>query len=213
MDNVQLYGFRWHSTLFGGADKPSPIRCRVASGYQASPGGTNVDLYPGDPVMPVAGGTVALATAGSSTKIYGVIEGFGPVGPGPVPPAGFLPWLNRLPGGTTFTVAEQLEVFAWVIPVFGQVFEVDVNDNTTLTTYSGYVGAIHHNADMAYSASSTLKKAFPKLNISTHNTTNTLQWRIVDIWRRVDIDPTGLNVKLLVTANLVDNAPINTTGT
>lgn len=209
-DNIQRYGLRFHST-YHGTGTPPLERYRVVSGYQAAPSGTNVDLYAGDPVVQVAGGGLNLATAGATNQVLGVISHFSAQQYGGNA-AQFLPWLDHLPGGTTWTAGTDQEVFAYVIPVAGQIFEIDVDDNVTATTQSAYETIIGHNVNLSYTPSSTLKKAFPQALISTNATTNTFQFRIIDISRQVNIDYSGKFVKLLVTANNVQQAPYQTTG-
>jgi hypothetical protein len=53
-----------------------------------------------------------------------------------------------------------------------------------------------------------------RLDISTHVVTATLPWRIVGLSPRPDAsnDPALINYKILVTANLVQSAPIATLG-
>ena len=202
-DNTHLYGFRYHSNLNGVAC-PQPLKMRVASGYQASPGSTDVDLNVGDPVKYVSDGTIALAEAGNS--IFGVIVGFGPVN---YSGSNGYAFDNKLPGGTASTTARP--IFVHVLPVAGLIFEVDCDDKTTATTEAAYIAFIGENCDHSINADADLDKAFPKLDISTHVTT-TAGWRIVDVTREPGIDFSGSNVRLLVTCNEVQQAPYVTSG-
>jgi hypothetical protein len=205
-DNTARYGFRWVRSLTGPSAPPIQAM-RVASAYTASPGGTDVDLNVGDPVELLSTGYCQLVTA-SSGVIYGVIAGIAPYWDGSKMTFG-----TKLPKGTTYGSVQERTSWIYVIPVQNQVFEVDVDDASTATTEAGYLALVGENADHAYSASSTTLRATPKIDISTHATTNTLQWRIVDIAKRIpNLDFSGANMKIEVTANVVRQAPYQTTG-
>lgn len=205
MDNVATYGFRVYRVR---AAKIDPIKMLVATSYQASPGGTNVDLNIGDPVATVSTGTVGLMGAGSAGKGFGVIVGVAPYWNGSV-----MQPTNKLPGTTAWGTVQERASYVYVQPFVNTTFEVDVDDNTTATTLAGYQAFIHENVDLVYSASSSTLRATPKIDISGHNTTNTLQFRIVGISdNQANQDFSGANVKLLVECNLVEQAPFYTTG-
>lgn len=206
-DNASLYGFRWQKIMGAGQGDLQPIRCPVASAYQAAPSATNVDLNVGDPVKRVSDGTVALCAAGDAT--YGIIVGIAPFWDSVQKVMRFG---NALPGGTTYGTVVPRQSFVWVVPVANQIFEVDCDDNVTFTTYLTYQAAIGENCDITINQSSSTAKANPRLDISTHATTNTLVWRIVDIPRQDAQDYTGNFVKLLVQANVVQQAPYQATG-
>lgn len=201
-NNTHLYGFRYHSNQ-NGVSCPQPLKMRVASGYQAAPGGVNVDLNVGDPVKYVNDGTVALAAAGNA--VFGVIVGIGPTN---YSGSGFA-YTKSLPGGTTSSSARP--IYVHVLPVAGLNFEVDADDNTTATTEAAYVAFIGENCDHTINQVSGSTLAEPKLDISDHQTT-TAQWRIVDVTREPGIDFSGTNVRLIVTCNEVQQAPYVTAG-
>lgn len=204
-NNAFQYGFRWHSNRFGGDTKPQPERVRVASGYDAAPGGVHCNLQPGDCVKKVSDGTVALATAGDA--IFGVIDYIGPyydAGVGAMVRNSVLPYANGV-----YSTNLERESTIYIIPAAGQIFRAMADDATTATTYGGYVAFIGENADMINDA--VTPNARPLLDISDHKT-GTAQWRIVDVGREVNIDFTGLYVPLLVTCNEVQQAPWQTTG-
>lgn len=206
MDNRAFYGYRFVK----GRSAPHlvPERKKVASAYQASTGVVNVPLRIGDPVSLVSTGTVGL-TAVSSGVPYGVIVGIEPYWDGTKMVFG-----SSLPGATTpgTTVIDRFS-YVMVMPFLGAVFEGDCDDATTFTTFAAYQDAIGENVDISYSGVVSVG-AYPKLDISTNNTTNTLQLRILDVSPTVDNqDFAGANVKLYFTANLTSEAPILTTGT
>lgn len=203
-DNASLYGFRWVGARQGDPH-PDPEIVRVATAYQASPGGVSVDLNVGDPVKKVSDGTVALCATGDAT--FGIIVGILPYYDGSK-----MVRSNRLPGGTAYSTNLERQSKVLIVPIAGNVFECVCDDNTSITTEANYNAAIGENVDISINqvAGSTL--ATPRLKISTHATTNTLVWRIVDTSHRVNIDYTGLYVPLLVTGNVVQQAPYQTTG-
>lgn len=205
-NNTAKYGFRWVRSLTN-AGAPPKQAMRVASGYQAAPGGTNVNLNVGDPVTLLSTGYVELAAANSGV-IYGVIVGIHPYYDGTRMTFG-----TKLPGNTVYGTVLERTSWVDVIPVQDQIFEVDVDDNTTATTEAGYLALVGENVDHVFTgASATTGLAHPILDISTHNTTSTLQWRIVDLARIPGMDFSGTRVKVEVTANVVRQAPYVTTG-
>lgn len=200
--NAALYGFRYAGSRHG--NTPKPEVARVASAYQASASGS-VHLRPGDPVKKANDGTVVLAAAGDA--LYAVI-------------VAILPYYNStikamdysfvLPGGTTYS-SQKDESRVMILPVAGTLFEVDADDNTTFTTEATYIAAIGENTDHSLNRDATNLWAAPLLDISLHGTA-TAQWRIVDIGRERTLDFSGTRVKLIVTANEVQEAPFQTTG-
>jgi hypothetical protein len=206
-DNTSNYGFRWQKQL-GAGSTLQPIRCFAATGYQAAPSATNVDLNVGDPVKRVSDGSVALCAAGDAT--YGIIVGIGPFYDSV---QGVMRFGKALPGGTAWGTIMDRQSVLWVVPIAGQIFEVDADDNTTATTQAAYQAFFGENADITINqAAGPPALANPRLDISTHATTNTLVWRILELSTRQNQDFTGNYVKLLVTGNVVQQAPFQTTG-
>lgn len=199
-DNPIEYGFRWQRGAFGRADL-QPREEFVASGYQAAPGAVNVDLNRGDPVKRVSDGSIALAVAGD--PIYGVIVGgfqyydanLGVVVPG-----------RKLPGATAWTGFGNRSR-CLVVPFAGQIFEIDCDDAVTATTEAAFGAFYQENADITINADATTKQARPRLDISTHNTTNTLVCRIHRLSTRIDQYFDGNYVKMLIEGNVTQNAP------
>lgn len=206
-DNQALYGFRWQKQL-GLGSTPQPFRAFVATGYQATSNAINVDLRPGDPVKRVSDGSVALLAAGTEVP-YGIILAIAPFYDSVL---GAMKFGNSLPGGTAWGTITDRQSVVSVVPVANQVFEIDADDNTTFTTLAGYQAAFGENADLTMNGVSGDTHAYPKLDISTHATTNTLNWRILETATRVNQDYSGANVKLLVTANIAQQAPYTILG-
>lgn len=173
-----------------------------------------MDLHVGDPVQVLSTGYVSLAVGseGTQTTIDGIVVGFSPEFDGTV----MQPRNKHVGGQGAYSTNYERENFVYVVPAEGNIFEIDCDDNTTFTTYATYLAAISENADMVLSADTTNAndpKATPRLDISTHNTTSTLQWRILDIGQTADnVDYSGNYVKLLVTINKTSQAPFQTTG-
>lgn len=205
MDNPARYGFR---PIKGRQSADcSPVWRDVASGYQAAPGATNVDLNLGDPVIRVSDGTVAIAA--TTGVIYGIIVGFGfywNAALGRMEPA------NNLPGGVAYGSVFDRRSQVLVLPVDGQLFEVDVDDAVTATTRAAYRAFIGENVNTIYAASATTGRANPRVDISAHATTNTFQWQIQDVGTKDVYDYAGANVKLIVSCNLPDSSPLVPTG-
>lgn len=207
MANPNYYGLRYHSSLIGHAP-PVPLRMRVASAYQWSPSAIPCDLNVGDCVKYVSDGTVA--GAAGTDNVFGVIVGIQRF------------WNNSLsrfqfgtslPGGTTYGSNLDRQSFVLVAPVQSLIFEAVCDDNTTATTEAAYNALIGENVDLSLNPVSGSTTASPKIDISTHSAPgSTLNWRIVDMSRRVDIDYSLTNVPLLITANIAQMGPFTAAG-
>lgn len=204
-DQASLYGFRYWK---GRAEHyPVPERARVASGYQGTSSAINVDLNVGDPVKKVSDGTVALVAAGDAT--FGIIVGVEQYYDG----AKIIKPALRLPGASTYGTVLERQSILLIQPVAGVLWECDCDDKTTFTTEATYNAAIGENVDITMNGVAGSTLASPLLDISTHATTNTLVWRIVDLAPNPrNQDYSGARVKLIVTCNVVQQAPFQTTG-
>lgn len=205
-NNTYNYGFRWHSQLTGKSDRPQYLRCRLASAYDAAPGGVHVNIRPGDVVKPVSDGSVALAVAGDTT-ILGVVSHVGPYydsGLGEMVIADSIPYAQ---GAYSTNLDRETQVF--VIPALGNVFQCMADDASTATTRAAYTAFIGENMDHINAA--VTGYAHPLGDISTHATT-AAGWRILDLLMRPDVDYAGLYVPLLVTVNEQYLPPQTTTG-
>lgn len=203
-DNEIRYGFRWQKG-FGSRTDCEPFRAFVATGYQAAPGAVNVDLNVGDVVKRVSDGSVSLCVAAEAP--YGVIVGIAPYYDTSL---GAMKIGNSLPGGTAWGTLTERQSVVWVVPVANQVFEADCDDNVTATTLAGYQAFYGENVELSINA--VAPRANPRVDISLHATTNTLMWRILEVAPRVNQDFTGNYVKLLVTANIAQQAPYTVLG-
>lgn len=200
-DNIQRYGFRVFKSRSSTA-APMPERLRVASAYQATDvNTTNCDIGPGDVFKKVSDGTVALA-AGTDAFAY-VCVGLGPYWDGTV-----MRFNKVIPGASgNYGTNYERETFIYCVPVSHYIFEVDCDTSGSNTTYANYRTLIHNNVNHVNTGDTTNVRANPQLAISGAATTNTLQWRIVDISpSQENADFAGKYVKLLVTANISQEA-------
>lgn len=194
-DNRAKYGMRYYRSRSGSGD-PAPERRFLASGYGGQPGSANCDVQVGDPMQLVSDGSLAFATAGSAGGISHVVVGIEKYWDGTRMRSG-----DRVPyqlGAYSTNLDRQTTILC--VRVEDAIWEMDCNDNTTATTLTAYQAFINENADLVYSASAP--NAFPRINISTHATTATLQLRIQGISETAfNQDFSGNYVKLLVTVN------------
>jgi hypothetical protein len=207
-NNKHFYGFRWVRNMYGAPDQPPIIEMPIVSGLQPQgAGAVSVDLRIGDPVKQLSTGGIDLAAAGDAL-IFGVIVGFTPVWDGTkmVPRS---KWPGATSYGSGLTPIER-QTRARIVLAPGQVFEIDCDDATTATTQQAYLALVGENCDHILPTDvtdSSNPKADPFLDISTHGTA-TAQWRILGLSSRMEnADFSGLNVKLLVTANELTVAP------
>lgn len=200
MANVQRGGLRWVKNRYAPKTTEPPIEILpVADSYATA-------LYNGDLVKLISDGTIQAASAGDIP--YGVFVGAEQYFDGSVLRKG-----GSLPASTTSGSKPERESRARVIPVRGQVFEVSADDATTATTLAGFEAFVGENCEwIAGTASGDTSGTL--LDISTHNTTNTLSLRIIDIPNKSLQDFASAYVKLHVIANLQqDTASGSTTGT
>lgn len=210
-DNAREYGFRWVKSSMGHVSPPVQ-KLRLASAYQPAAGGTSVDLHVGDPVQVLSTGTggIAVGSEGTQSVIYGICAGFSPEYDGTV----MQPRNKHIGGSGAYSTNLERQNYVIVIPVVGQIFEIDCDDASTATTEAAYYALIGENTDMILAADVTNAndpKATPQLDISLHNTT-ALQWRIEDLAPRVNTDYSGNYVKVRVSCNKPQQAPYFTTG-
>jgi hypothetical protein len=201
-DNIAIYGFRPYVGRYS-SDFPV-VEKFTATGYQAAPGAVNVDLNIGDPVIRVSDGSIAIAVAGATNPVYGIVMGVPSIWDASL---GAMRPSDKVPGATAWSVISRQPRIT-VCRVQGMLWEVDVDDAVTATTLAGYQAFIGENVNIIYSASATTGRASPKVDISLHATTNTFQCNIVDVSPSVNnVDYSGANVKLIVQFNLPDENP------
>jgi hypothetical protein len=209
-NNTHFYGFRW-AVNFNGKPQPMPLEMAVASAanFTVSGNATNLNLNVGDPVKINTDGTVSVSggneNSQTSQTTWGIVVGMGGQG-----------YYNGtrmvrapfLPSGVTYGTNVDRQSKVLVVPCSAGVWEIDVDDNTTATTYLGYQALIGENADHqnypnAQGHVNADLMVNPLLNIASHNpATTTLAWRIVGISQNLaNQDFSGTFVKLLVSVN------------
>lgn len=210
-DNAVRYGFRWVRSRFG-AMNPAIREAWVATSasFDVNSGASNVYLGEGDPLLQQSGGSATLALGAETTPsstILGVVMGIKQYydaaagaltakGPG-IP--------SDLAWGTN--LARQSRVY--YCPAESAVWAIQVDDITSATTQATYEAFIGENVTFVNTGASGDTRARPKLDISTHATTDTLVWKIVGLGASAqNQDYAGANVELLVTCNLASGMAI-----
>lgn len=221
-DNVSRYGFRLVG-LTGGPGHPKPIRKIVATdaSFDVSGGLQNAALTMGDVVTLASTGGVTLCggTENSQTPAnpYGVIVGVEPYYDATIGASGAMRPSSELPSDIAWGTSLSRQSKLLIQPFLpGLVFEVDVDDAVTATTEAAYQAFIGENVSMINTgvANAVPRRVAPKIDISTHATTATLCFTIVGISPTMDnVDFSGANVKLLITANIAQDGAYGLIGT
>lgn len=164
-------------------------------------------LYPGDPVVMANTGYVSRATAGAGNAIFGIV-------------AHVVQYLDAnsvlrrngvyVPAATTYA-SDQNRTLVAVYPVGECQFVGDADDIVTVTTLAAARACLGEGVDHAYSltADTALGLSPTALDISTHGTGSTLQWRIVDVLDgMIGNDPTQASWRFVVECNQPQTAPV-----
>lgn len=195
-DNVTVRGFRWVRSE-SGVGKPPILELPVADAYATK-------LCRGDAVKFAADGSMQRAAA-ADALIYGVVAGVKNFWDGTFRQRG-----SFVPASTTYGTDLTKQTLLQVIPVMGQIFEIDSNDSSTATTELAYQALVNENCDHVIESGS-LNISYMALNISTHAIT-AKQWRIIGISKTLfNQDFTGNRVKLLVQCNQSEAVPYSKT--
>jgi len=200
--NFQRNGFQFYSPK-GGGGLPQPMPKAVADNYGTA-------LYVGDPVALVSDGTIARAAAGSGTAIYGVISAI-------------LQFKNAdgvlvrngkyIPANTRWTAHED-RTMVQVILASSSFFAVDADDGSTITTLAGAMDVEGENCDHIFAtADAGLGLSGALLDISTNNTTDSLQWRIQAKLAQVGNDFTVTHGRYIVSCNVVQDGNVASSAT
>jgi hypothetical protein len=208
-DNIQRYGFRPFTTP--GSQGIIPVEVAFvasAAAFNVTSGAQGVGLRPGDVVKRVNDGSVTLCegTETSKSTPYGVVVGILPFYNAT---KGVMDYGSYLPSGTTYTIASRQSRILVTPFEACPMWECDCDDNSTATTLAGYEAFVGENVDFINKGASGETKANPRLDISSHATTNTLNFRIREVSRtRENADFTGNYVKLIVSANVTSLSAI-----
>lgn len=185
-------GFRWVRNKYANTAGMPVLDLPIASAYGTS-------IYQGDPVKMTTDGTLQLAAP--TDAVFGVFLGMKQVYnsvSGTVAPAGA--YLATVTWGTN--VSRQSR--AYVVPVRGQVFRVTCDDATTATTQLAYEALVGENCEFA-TGTATGDRSGLLLDISTHNTTNTITCRIEGVPDRELTNFAGTGVELDVIFNVIQD--------
>lgn len=202
-NNQAQYGFRWVGNLYG-MPYPKPMRGIAATGKNWNVNGdaTNLNLNVGDPVFVTSSGVIDIAggseaSGGTSIATVGIVVGFGPVysGTRKVPQ-------TFMQSGVAWGTNRENATDIYYIPVEMGMWECDCDDNVTATTRAAYQLFLGENVDSVLTPNDAGLLVNPLLDISSHATTSTLQWRIRDISPSIlNADFSGTGVKLIVQIN------------
>jgi hypothetical protein len=204
-DNAARYGFRFFRSRYSGLGNP-PVReawTATSASFDVNGGAANVVLGAGDPILQVSDGSVTLALGSEttdSTTILGVccgIKQYYDTVKGVLTAAG--PGIpSDLAWGTNLAHQSRL----YYVPADAAIWAIQVDDIVTATTQATYEAFIGENCRMILTGASGELRAKPKLDISTHATTNTFPWKIVGVQPAPpNVDFSGANVELLVISN------------
>ena len=222
MANPHRYGFRFVKGRWGG-DTPEMVTRKVASGYAPNvTGATTCNLNIGDPVYLDDSGNANLLVPGSTTtadnqvtqRAFGVVAGFPQllINGGVRPNAYY-------PTGTAYGTNYNNRTIVTLIPVDGNVFEVDTDaaGGTSFDTRLEWESAVGGCSAIVYSQINTTSvnpKANPLFSASgiTQAVADFRQLRIVGVGSLSEsIDFTLTNVPVQVVFNLVQQSPWRTT--
>lgn len=207
-DNRASYGFRLYGlTTGGGLPKPKKEFVASAAAFNVSGGLQNAALRAGDVVKRVNDGSVTLCNGNETTPDtpFGVVQAVLPYYDSTIGQAGAMRPSKSLPSSVTYGTNLGRQSMLLVVPFdFNQIWEVDVNDNTTATTLAAYQALVGENVSFINSAAASVVPAWvaPKIAISTHATTASLWFVIAGVSDTMDnVDFTGNNVKLHIKLN------------
>jgi hypothetical protein len=164
----------------------------IASAYATS-------IYQGDPVKMTTDGTLQLAAP--TDAVYGVFLGMKQVynsSLGVVAPAG------AYIATVTYGSVMSRQSIARVVPVRSQVFRISCDDATTATTQAAYEALMGENCEFATGTASGDRSGL-LLDISTHNTTNTITCRIEDVPDKDITNFAATGVELEVIFNVIQD--------
>lgn len=198
-DNLLRYGWRW-SVAANGRACPPGFPMVVADAYGGSLNSIDVDLNVGDLVKRVSTGTIEHADGNETTteSVMGVVVGIIQYWDGSVIRSG-----SKVPNGSTGGGLYERQTRVLVVPAGWGIWEADVDVSAaaydTRAEYQAFVG---ENVDHINVANATTDKANPRIDISTHATTESLVWNIVGISpTHENQDFSGEYVKLLLAIN------------
>lgn len=208
-DNPVKYGFRLARFRSGFAMSCVEEAFCITGATFAGGSATAASLRPGDPIVRLNSGAVNVApgTDGTPGDVLGIViaikQYVDPALANSVTARG-----NALPSSVAYGTNLDLQSKVLYIPAEAAVWRIQVDDSSTATTLAGYQAFVGENCSHIHTAASGGLAITPKLDISTHATTATLDWRIIGIPDPTLQDFSGANVDLEV----ICNRPQNFTG-
>jgi len=216
--NNHRYGIRFVRSISGN-DTPQIFTFPIATAYAPTTvvgAGTSVNLNIGDPVKLLEDGTIGLVqtgqdSAGANTDsddfAFGIIVGFPRVIVGGYPRPG-----SFYTTGTTYTggIGSDSAPLVSVIPVAGNIFEIDANAVVGAGTKGACLAVVGQTARIAYSVLSTgngQPKANPLLNVADFAAggANQLQLAVLGLGKAGDaMDFSATNVTFQVQFTALD---------
>lgn len=202
-DNPVRYGMRAVKSRYGGMLPVERAWCATSASFDVNGGAANVVLGEGDILLQQSTGAVTLAIGSEgtdSTTILGVCCGIKQYldtatgtmtarGPG-IP--------SDLAWGTDLAKQSQL----YYIPIESAIWAIQCDEATTATTEAAYQAFIGENCRFVNTGASGENRARPRLDISTHATTNTFPFKIVGVSTTAgNQDYAGNYVELYVISN------------
>ena len=200
-NNQNKNGFHWVGNKYApGAKEPPIMIYPVADDYATA-------IPRGYPVALASDGTITVASTGNNV-VFGISDGTEQYWDGSVLRSG-----NVLPASTSYDTVVARQSRLRVIPVRGQLFRINCDDNTTATTQAAYEAFVGENVDWT-AGTAVNGDAGCQIDISGHATTATLPVRIENVPDKETQDFSGTLVSLLVSFNLIqDTASGATLGT
>lgn len=199
-DNLPYYGFRWWKGKVNSNGFPIMETGFLASGHTYTPnGGSACGIRVGDPVRKATTGNFVIADgvegAGGGLTIYGIVANILQYYDGNELVRG----ATRIPSGQgVWGTNYEIQTLIQVIPVFGNEFEVDIDDAAAANDTFGELQAMNghfcdHRLQVAAAGYVT-----PKIDISVQST-STQQWTIRGPSPTMqNRDYTGANTKIIV---------------
>jgi hypothetical protein len=188
--NAHRYGFRFVRSISGN-DTPQIFTFPIATAYAPTTivgAGTSVNLNIGDPIKLLEDGSIGLVQAGqdasganadSDDYAFGIIVGFPRVIVGGYPRPG-----SFYTTGTTYTggLSSDTAPLVAVIPVEGNIFEIDAAAAPSPATLAGSMAYVGMTATMSYTVLTSgngQPKANPLLDLSTATGGGAMQGQLI----------------------------------
>lgn len=202
-DNPAKYGFRLARFRSGFSMSSCEEAFCITGAVFAGGSATAASLRPGDPIVRLTSGAVNVAPGsdGAPGDVLGIVVGIkqylDPSFSNAVTARG-----NAVPSAVAYGTNLTLQTKILYIPAEAAVWRINCDEATTATTEAAYQLLVGENVSHIHTAAAASDlKLSPKLDISSHAATATLDWRIVGIPDASMQDFSGANVDLEVICN------------